>query len=233
MTILVEFSIATDRFKLGNFIEQHDGLSAELERIVPIDDEVIPYVWVTGPPQILKKLTDKLEESEFTTSVAVLDELTITDSKDHHYLYRIGWDLTELDIVKGIINSQGDIIEGESLGSYWLLRFRFDDHSQMASFYQYLADNQITDFTIESIYELTTRAGRGKTYNLTPEQREALTLAAMRGYFDMPRDVTLEEIGDELDISQQAASQRVRRGIRHIVFDVLNIPESTQNEGTS
>lgn len=227
MTILVEFSVTADRFKLGGFIDQHDGLTAELERIVPTEEEAIPYVWVSGPPQSLERLTGALKDSEFTTSVVILDELTIPDSEDHHYLYRIGWDIAELDIIKGIVSAGGDILEGESLDNYWLLRFRFDDHGHVAEFYQYLADNHITDFTIESIYELTSRSGRRKTFNLTPEQREALTLASMEGYFDSPREVTLEEIGEELGISQQAASQRVRRGTKHLVFAGLNIPDST------
>lgn len=226
MTILVEFSISADRFKLGEFVGEHAGLTAELERIVPTEDQAIPYVWVSGPPASLKQLTGELEGSEVTSSVAVIDELTVTSSDDSHYLYRIDWDLAKLDIVQGLVQANGDILEGESLDNYWLLRFRFDDHGQVAMFYQYLADNQITDFTIESIYELTSRSARGEPYGLSPEQREALTLAAMEGYFDSPRGVTLDRIGEQLGISQQAASQRMRRGMRTVILDALNIPES-------
>jgi hypothetical protein len=224
MTILVEFSIAAERFKLGHFIERHEGLTAELERVVPIDGEVIPYVWVSGPRETLDRLTASLAESAFTSSVEILDELAIEDSDDSNLLYRIGWKLDELDIIKGIVTADGTILEGESTDSYWLLRFRFDDHSCVAEFYQYLADNEITDFTIERIYELTKRSERRGTFELTPEQQRALTLAAQLGYFDTPRETTLSEIGEELGITQQATSERIRRGVWHLVFSALNIP---------
>jgi len=39
---------------------------------------------------------------------------------------------------------------------------------------------------------------------LTDTQQEALVLAYERGYFESPHEVTMEELGDELGISQQA-----------------------------
>lgn len=214
MTILVEFSISAERFELGDFVDQYGELTAELERIVPAANCVIPYVWVTGPPETLDRLTATLEESALTRTVAVVDKLSIDDSERRQYLFRIEWVLSELDIVRGIVDAGGDILEGESTDHYWLLRFRFDTHEDVAEFYQYLADNDITDFSIETIYELTTRSERMDGADLTPEQREALTLAAMEGYFDSPRDATLSDVGDELGVSQQAVSDRIRRATR-------------------
>lgn len=64
--------------------------------------------------------------------------------------------------------------------------------------------------------------GRGET--VTAEQRQALTIAAREGYLDILRTGSLESVGQELDITQQAASERVRRGVRNLLFDDLNIP---------
>lgn len=231
MTILVEFSISTDRFELGRAIGQHEGLSAELERVVPADTGVVPYVWVTGPPETLDALATTLEESPVTTSVAVIEELSIENSEDYQYLFRIEWVRSELDIVKGIVDVQGDILEGESTGRCWLFRFRFETHGDVAEFYQYLADSDVTDFTLESVHEMTERSDRRGRFDLTPEQREALALAAMRGYFDSPRGTNLAEIGDELGITQQAVSDRIRRATRRVVFDALNLPEDDPGTG--
>ena len=52
--------------------------------------------------------------------------------------------------------------------------------------------------------------------NVTPKQAEALRMANERGWFEVPRDATLGEIADELGISTQAASDRMRRGMRNI-----------------
>ena len=228
MSILVEFSISTDRFALGNFISRYEGLEAELERIVPTEDRAIPYVWVTGPPETLDELTDTLDESGKTDDVTVLDDLSVNNSGNRSYLYRIEWVLDDLDIIKGIISAQGSVLEGEASNHYWRLRFRFEKHQRVAEFYQYLADNEITDFTIDSIYELTNSSGRDSK-TLTPQQREALTVAAQDGYFDIPRETNLKAIGDELGITQQATSERVRRGVRNVVFDTLTLPETSRD----
>jgi len=50
---------------------------------------------------------------------------------------------------------------------------------------------------------------------------EALVSAVERGYFEVPRGVTLGDIADDLGISQQAASERVRRGTNTVLRTVL------------
>lgn len=227
MTIVVDFGISVDRFELGGFVADL-ALEAELERVVPTGDRVIPYVWVTGESTALDSLTETLETSDKTRSVAVLDELLIDGSEERQRLYRVEWVTDDLDVIKGIVDADGAVLEGKSTNDYWRLRFRFPDHQNVAEFYQYLADNDITDFRIDSIYQLEQRSDRGSK-PWTPEQREALAAAAERGYFDVPRDASLEEIGGVLGITQQAASERVRRGVRNVVRDALDLPGARRN----
>lgn len=47
--------------------------------------------------------------------------------------------------------------------------------------------------------------------SLTPTQRQLLDLAVERGYFDVPRQVTAAELGEELGVSASAVSDRLRR----------------------
>lgn len=37
------------------------------------------------------------------------------------------------------------------------------------------------------------------------------------GHYDVPRDTTLEAVADRLDISRQAASERLRRAHREVI----------------
>lgn len=223
MSILVDFRISTDRFELGDFIAAQEGTEAELERIVPTGDQAIPYVWVTGEPASLEQLRETLAASEKTTDVSVLDRLMIDDSDREQHLIRVEWILDELDIIRGILDAEGAILEGESLNHHWALQFRFQSHEQVATFYQFLTENEVRDFRIQSIYELDSRSDRNQA-NLTPEQREALVVAADAGYFDIPRETDLTTVGEDLGITQQAASERVRRGVRNVVFDELDMP---------
>jgi predicted DNA binding protein len=56
---------------------------------------------------------------------------------------------------------------------------------------------------------------------LTARQRETLRLAHERGYFEIPREVTLDDLADELGVSNQAVSERLRRGCTHVIGDLF------------
>jgi predicted DNA binding protein len=74
-------------------------------------------------------------------------------------------------------------------------------------------------FDVESVREMDGQpAGR---YGLTTEQFEALTTAAQRGLFAVPREVTLEELAEEFDVTHQALSERIRRATGALVEDAL------------
>jgi len=47
--------------------------------------------------------------------------------------------------------------------------------------------------------------------DIRAEQREILTVAVERGYFETPRQVTLDELADELDVPRSTVSYRLRR----------------------
>lgn len=102
--------------------------------------------------------------------------------------------------------------------------FRFPNHDQLTQFYDYCVENEITGIELEYLYSLNERSSHIYEYNLTPEQQEALVLAAQRGYFSTPREVTLKELATELNISQQALSQRVRGATEKVVLGALNLP---------
>jgi predicted DNA binding protein len=56
---------------------------------------------------------------------------------------------------------------------------------------------------------------------LTEKQREAVELAYENGYFDRPKNKTLEQISEELNISSQALSRRLGRVEKEIFTQLL------------
>jgi hypothetical protein len=54
---------------------------------------------------------------------------------------------------------------------------------------------------------------------LTDRQREALRVALETGYFSVPRETSLEDLAKRLDVSDTAASQRLRRGVENLIAD--------------
>ena len=56
---------------------------------------------------------------------------------------------------------------------------------------------------------------------VSADQREALLLALDQGYFATPRESTLDEMAEKLDITKQALSVRIRRANEKVLSEVL------------
>lgn len=52
---------------------------------------------------------------------------------------------------------------------------------------------------------------------LTERQRECLTVARRRGYFDVPRACTLAALADELGVDESTASETIRCTVGRVV----------------
>jgi predicted DNA binding protein len=52
---------------------------------------------------------------------------------------------------------------------------------------------------------------------LTGRQREVLTLAVERGYYELPRETTTERLADELGVSRRTVDDHLRRAERKLV----------------
>lgn len=74
-------------------------------------------------------------------------------------------------------------------------------------------DTATVEATTESIVPATLSAGTTVSFDigiLTDKQRQTLELALEEGYYERPREVSLSELADRLDISKSAVSQRIR-----------------------
>ena len=74
---------------------------------------------------------------------------------------------------------------------------------------------------VRAIYQVEERR-QGK-FGLTDEQRTPLEMAFKFGYYNVPWDVGLMASSKELNISHQAASERLRRGHRNLVQNTIII----------
>lgn len=57
--------------------------------------------------------------------------------------------------------------------------------------------------------------------DLTPRQREILTVAFRKGYFDIQRKITLTELARELEINPSTLQEILRRGVKKVVLDYI------------
>jgi len=98
----------------------------------------------------------------------------------------------------------------------------FPDHDALSEFRTHREDAQIL-LEVQRVYN-PTKPDAGPWYGLTELQREAIMLAAQTGYYDIPRGCTTKELADELGISDQAVTERLRRAIVSLVTYTLVHP---------
>lgn len=66
----------------------------------------------------------------------------------------------------------------------------------------------------------TGRTSQPSSLNLTEKQREAVELAVEEGYYDRPRDASLGDLAERLDITRSALSQRLKAVESKLVTDL-------------
>lgn len=102
----------------------------------------------------------------------------------------------------------------------WWLKLWLPDREGVRRFREDCRDVGIS-IEVRSVYADDPRPS-GERYGLTDCQWEILQLALQRGYFTIPRETSLAELAAELDISGQAASERLRRGMRTLTRNILD-----------
>lgn len=221
MSVIVEFTISTDRFLFGTALATAEGMELTLERIVPTDAAVLPFIWATGAN--FEAFERHVLEDP---NVERLDSL---DRVGDSVLYRIKWSGID-DLVSGVGETDGTILEVRGNSDKWAFRVRFPDHDTLATFYNYCSENDVP-IHLQRAYTLTEAFDQGHQFKLTPEQREALVLAVQRGYFASPRKATLADLAPEFDISQQALSMRIRRANEKVLRNTLLRSEEGPENG--
>ena len=209
------FTVPSSEFPLGTVFEQLPEVAVELERIVPGTEVTIPYLWVRGT-----HVADI--EAAFTDHEGVRN-LRLIDSVEDEYLLRVEWAPSYEGILTMLIDLELALIEVVGTNEQWTFEVRGDERNDIAEFQRLCRDRDIP-ITLTAVHALTPLETTSEAA-ITETQQEALVLAYQRGYFNSPREVTLEELGNELGISQQAVSSRLQRGVRRIIGNTLSALE--------
>ena len=211
MAVIVEFSLDSEAFPFGRSTSSDPEVRVQLERVVPLNQNRIPFLWATGGD--LSKFEQGLRESEIVKHVEALTR--VGDS----VLYAVEWYESKEAFMNGIVEAGGTIMEAHG-DDTWSFTLRFRNHNQLTRFHQFYQAHGFP-VHIDRVYTLDEEPATEYGFGLTQAQREAVTIAVERGYFAIPRETQLDDIADELGISKQAASERVRRGAETVLRKAL------------
>lgn len=213
MSIVANFTVPSDQFALDSTLEAVPGASVEFERIVTHSQEwVMPFLWVES--RNLDAFHREIRDDP------TVKDATVTDEFEQVVLYRILWAEEIKRIVNAIFDRDGTLVEAVGSATSWEITVRFEDHDSLSELQSHFEECG-PDFALQRLY--TPTEPRQPEFRLTPEQRETLVLASERGYFDVPQQVTVGELADELEVSPTSASERLRRGMGNLVENTLTV----------
>ena len=218
---VIRGSIPAEEFALYEALSSLPDVEFEVERIVETGDEAaMPLVWVRG--------VDHEAIADAFGNDPSVEDIELLSAFDDEQFYRMEW-VTDIDLVLQMLtNSEATITDAYGTDGRWHLRVLYPDRDSLAKTTDYRDEAGLT-FDITAIREMEGEpAGR---YGLTKEQFEALEAALEAGYYEVPRDVDQNELADQLGISHQALSERLRRATGALVEDALLVGAVPDRDG--
>ena len=218
MSLFGEFCVPADAFALHYTLQAVSDPVVEIDRVVAAEDRLTPYFWVSG--------ADPDEIAAATKDDPSVRDLRRLDEFDEATLYRAEWTENIETLVYAYTNVGATILEAEGESEEWILRMRFDDRDQLDDFQRYCNEEDIS-FDLSQLHEITFPQ-TGARYGLTPKQNEALVTAWEMDYFESPREASLNDVADTLDIAQSSLSERLRRAQDELIANALVVTEPSE-----
>lgn len=218
MTVVATIDVPADEFVFAAVATLDPDTRIEFEPVVPIGSTSISPLWVAGPS------VDAIDGA--LGANADVESFQIVRTVGERVLVHVEWTDEGGGFSELVRANEVAVLAVTCRAGSCTVRLRFTGHDALTTFYKACADRGIT-LDLRQVQRLD-EADRPIDSNLTTAQYEALRVALEEGYFSIPREMTLRELADELDVSDTATSHRLRRGLVRLLEATL--PFSKQFE---
>ena len=186
--------------------ERFPGLELHVEQVAASGPETLS-VALWARPEAQTAFESELEQLDAVESIGYIDhhadrtrcQLSIVASKTTY------WDWISLG---GVLLDCTVTAEGVAV------RMRFPDREALVA-YRECCREQGIQFSLTGLSNGDSDFPSGSS--TTASQREMVVLAIEHGYFEIPRETSLSELANVFGISDQAASERLRRALTNIL----------------
>lgn len=215
MSVFAEVRLPLTAHPLGSLLTDHPGVTVDVEPAVPVGG-AIHHAWVRG--EGYEAFVERcVEDGEIEgCAVAAIDRLP------DRQLLRLEFTAAMPPVFRAMTETGGTLVGTTGTAAGWTLHVRFPDERDLVAFLEECARADIE-------VGLQRRYRPEEEQSLTATQATTLRRAFEDGYFDVPRGITLAELASELGVSEQAASERLRRGLASLL---ASTPLDEPPEGT-
>lgn len=205
MTIVADVTVPPSTIPPGEALVETETY-VEFTRHVPVD----------GDPHQYLRVTDTADLDAFEAAVdddEHVAELVTIDAAASQPLYRI--ELERPPPCPSLYRSDLLIERATGTPDEWIFRIRATDGEPLRAVQRDCHERDVR-FDVRRL-DRSSPTAISDQYGLTSGQREALVAAFEEGFFEIPRETSLVEVGEKLGVSGQAASERLRRAERKII----------------
>ncbi|SIR81251.1 Predicted DNA binding protein, contains HTH domain [Haladaptatus litoreus] len=154
---------------------------------------------------------DALEEDSTVTTPSRTIEL----GEQRLYQTELKGEARRTSIYPLLVNEASILQRVTATHDGWEFRAAFPDREAFGRFRDFCREHEI-EFVVHRFYEEREHPDTPR-FGLTGVQRETLVMAVECGYLEIPRESSLADLSDEFDISETAASERFRRGVKTLI----------------
>ncbi|WP_458209330.1 helix-turn-helix domain-containing protein [Haladaptatus sp. NG-SE-30] len=217
---VVELEMPAEEFALKQTLSSVEGVKFEIERVVAHSrGRVMPFVWVSNGDR--EGIQTALEDDPS------IDEIELLADLEDEWLYRMEWVDQIETLVQILIEEEGTVLAASGNKGSWNLRILFAERDSVSRTYEYCEESGLS-LNILNIYQI--EEGRKGRFGLTDDQQDVLTAAYDNGYYEIPREKDAGDLADELGITHQAVSERLRRAHENLVKNAIIIGRGAENE---
>ncbi|NKE37960.1 bacterio-opsin activator [Natronococcus sp. JC468] len=205
--LLATIRLDPEALALAATLERLPSLEIEVEQIAAhATDWTMPCLWVADAD--FDDVDDALAADPSVEEI--VETLEFNDEK----YYLVDWTDEIDERIDAYVDHAGSVLTAAATAAGWQLRLRFAGRDQFDAFRETLVDRGYS-FELLELSPITDR--RYPISHLTSGQLEALRTARERGYYEVPREITMRELAAELDTSHQNLSKLLRRATKTLI----------------
>jgi predicted DNA binding protein len=215
MTISGRFHVPAESFPLRETLQSNPDAQIKFVRVTISPSVLSPYLWVSAPDG--SGVRDDAADDPTVEDIHEIDEF------GGSALYRVEWSDSARELAAPLTDVQGTILRTFGTVDGWQLSVNFPTRDAFDDFRSALRESDVEFRTLQ--LSSTSGSHTGEPFDLTPKQTTALLAVWEHGYFEIPKQTTLETLAAELGISQQSLSERLVRGYSTLVRNTLATPD--------
>lgn len=162
-----------------------------------------------------------LSADDTVASVAPLD----TESNPRRYRVSLSPEGRHASLYPVWVDLDGMLLNAHVTDAGWDVRLALPSREALCRFRDRCEERDLS-MTLDGLYSRDPMDDDNQ-FGLTDPQRDILLQAIKLGYFDIPRSASLAELGQSLDITGQAASERLRRALKSLLETSMTDEQSS------